>query len=83
MLTAVGMEAQVRQLVTFGTDKLVVLFVEGERREGIDALVVLTPVVYHRDMGIDPLLCKCMDELACAVSLVGAHRPGSQFEPPL
>ena len=62
---------------------LVVLLIKDKSGEGIDALVVLAPVVSYRNMGIDPLGDEVMDELTGRVPLVGAHRPGSQLEPPL
>ena len=74
MLETVTMNAPIGERLSFGTKKGIVGTIEGKGVDGINAFVVLTSVVRHRDMGINAGSGECMEERACAVALVGAYR---------
>jgi hypothetical protein len=82
VLMALRMNSPVGQLFPFGTDKLVILFVEGEGGERINAFVVLAPVVLDRHMGIDPLSDEGVEEGTGTVALFGAYCGGIDAEGP-
>jgi hypothetical protein len=62
MPAAVTMDAPISEVFPFRTEKAVFCFIERKSSDGIDALVVLTPIVLDRDMGINAAGDESMEE---------------------